>query len=231
MKPPPASQGGLPWVARVLKVGLEFYVMPVIRRLGSPRSQRFAFRRFDVSSRDWKPLGSKRWALTKRMCFPRSIRWLPPMVRWKLKDKQRTKSRIDGFFLVKVNFQILGENLTLLQFYPFSCLLYTDFFLFPKGFTFRTKRSFLKVLDHGCACTNLYGCRSNMACKLSGESDQNLQRIDAASMPRSSRADSAMVTLAGRWSTEFIVLFVCCIHMCYIYIYNIHMYHAFRIHI
>ena len=178
----PASQGGLPWVARVLKVGLEFYVMPVVRRLGSPRSQRFV----SICLGIIVPWEKKKVANTKRMCFPRSIRWLPPMVRWKLNDKQRTKSLIDGFFLVKVNFQILGENLTLLQFYPF--LAYT--FLFPSGFTFRTKRSFLKVLDHGCACTNLYGCWSNMACKLSGENDKN--PCSESMLPRQGRAEQIL---------------------------------------
>lgn len=184
-------------------------------------------RRFDVSSRDWKPLGSKRWRTLARMCLPRSIRWLPPMVRWKLKDKQRTKSRIDGFFLVKVNFQILGENLTLLQFYPF--LAYT-FFLFPSGFFFRKEDLFLRSWITDALVQISTDAGQTWPANSVVKTTKTLQRIDAAS-PRSSRADSAMVTLAGRWSTEFIVLFVCCILMCYIYIYNIHMYHAFRIHI
>ena len=173
---------------------------------------------FDLS-RDHRPLGEKkRWRNTTRMCFPRSIRWLPPMVRWKLKDKQRTKSRIDVFFLVKVNFQILGENLTLLQFYPF--LAYT-FFCFHRVLPLE-KRSFLKVLDHGCACTNLYGCWSNMACKLSGENDKNpaANRCCLAAKVEPSRFCHGNLS----WPlVHRIYSFVCMLYtyvlLCYLYIY------------
>lgn len=63
-------------------------------------------------------------------------------------------------FFVKVHFHILDIN--------------SHFAANSHPFLAKT---LLKVLDHGCACTNLYGCWSNMACQPQWWK-RHLQRID-----------------------------------------------------